>query len=73
MRLYPNGGTWEGMIYNRDWDTPDYVEGGQTVLRGSSGFKHIGTIIGWAVYLDGGNWSLFGTEGATYEPMRLVE
>ena len=73
MRLYPNGGRWEGMIYNRNWNSAHYIEGGQIVLTGSSGFQHIGSIIGWAVYLDGSNWSLFGTQEATFEPMRLVE
>ena len=73
MRLYPSGGSWEGMIYNRDWDTGDYVEGGQIRITGSSGFQHTGTIVGWAVYLDGSGWGLFGTEEATFEPMRLVE
>lgn len=73
MRLYPSGGSWEGMIYNRRWDSNHYIEGGQIYLHGSSGFQHTGTIVGWAVYLDGSGWSLFGTEEATYEPMRLVE
>jgi hypothetical protein len=74
MRLYPSGGRWEGMIYNRAWNTGNYVEGGQIVFRGSSGFQHIGPIIGWAVFLDGSNWSITGPLGeGTREPMRLVE
>ncbi len=72
MRLDPVGGRWEGMIYNR-YPSTSTIEGGQIVITGSSGFQHVGTIVGWAVTLAGSNWSLFGTENATFEPMRLVE
>lgn len=73
MELDPVRGNWEGMIYNRNVYAGGVVEGGQIILDGRSGFHHTGLIVGWAVQLEGSNWSLFGTQEATFEPMRLVE
>ncbi len=71
LELDPVGGTWEGMIYNRR--PTGTTQGGQVDINGSSGFRLNGTIIAWAVKLNGSNWSIFGNMDSTFEPMRLVE
>lgn len=71
--LRPNGGTWEGIIYNYSGNPTATVQGGQTVITGANGFKHLGSVIGWAVTLAGNNWSLAGNDAPVYEPMRIVE
>jgi len=73
MRLEPNRGTWEGIIYNFAGSPTATVQGGQIRLEGSSGFHHSGSIIGWAVTLAGSNWTLAGNDAPVYQPMRIVE
>jgi hypothetical protein len=74
MVITANGGTMNGIIYQRRHDQPHInVPRGQVIINGSNGFVLNGSIISWIMRLEGSNWSIINTLEGTAEPAHLVE
>ncbi len=74
VTLNVSGGTIAGMIYEKAKDVAEGGnQGGQVRINGSNGFRLNGSIVAWAVRLEGNNWSIVNNLEGLSEPAHLVE